>query len=225
MRAPCSTCRAGARGIDRYLIHCTAMSTDTRHKGSTPTEHVLANYFRAKDGNRPHLLERVFCADAKLEIKNASSAIAFPAITHGRESIADVLVGDFGRDNENVYSFYLSRPPSEPVEQFSCTWLVGMTEKFSKSVRVGCGTYHWTLKYQPSPLAAALAISIDVMQVLAPTEVNPVMAWLEGLTYPWTSAASAASSAPGIEGLKPVIDYLRQYSASLDGPASSGAAL
>jgi hypothetical protein len=152
------------------------------------------NYFRAKDGNRPHLLERVFCVDAQLEVNNASSAITFPAITNGRERIADVLVRDFGRDNENVYSFYLSAPPEGAVEQFSCSWLVGMTEKSSGSVRVGCGTYRWKLHYEPAPCATALVISIDVMQVLAPTERNRVLAWLEGLTYPWSSAAPLMSN-------------------------------
>lgn len=182
-------------------------------RSSSPAEQVLVNYFRAKDGNRPHLLERVFCADAQLEVKNASSAIAFPAMTQGRERIADILVRDFGRDNENVYSFYLSPPPRGAVEQFSCLWLVGMTEKSSKSVRVGCGTYHWTLNYQPSPCATLLVISIEVMQVLAPAEGHRIMGWLEKLPYPWSSAASAASAAPAIEGLKPVTDYLIQNAA------------
>jgi hypothetical protein len=192
------------------MLHSGTMSSDMSSRGSAPAEQVLVNYFRAKDGNRPHLLERVFCADAQLEVKNASSAISFPAITQGRERIADVLVRDFGRENENVYSFYLSRPPREAVGNFSCSWLVGMTEKSNKSVRVGCGTYDWTLTYQPSPCATALVISIAVMQVLPPAERHRVMAWLEGLTYPWSSAVSAANSAPAIEGLEPVVRFLHQ---------------
>ena len=189
------------------------MSDDMNGHCSSPAEQILVDYFRAKDGNRPHLLERVFCADAQLEVKNATAVIAFPAMTHGREGIADVLVRNFGRDNDNVYSFYLSAPPVGAVEQFSCNWLVGMTEKSSNSVRVGCGTYHWTLNYQPRPCARALAISIDVMQILPQAEQGSVMAWLETMRYPWCSASSAARSAPEIQGLKPVLECLSKYAA------------
>jgi hypothetical protein len=189
------------------------VGTDASSSGSSPAEEVLASYFRAKDGNRPHLLERVFCTDAQLEVKNATTAIEFPAVTRGREAIADVLVRNFGRDNENVYSLYLSDPPSEAVEKFSCHWLVGMTEKSSKSVRVGCGTYVWTLNYRPVPCATSLVISIELMQVLPPQDAGQVMAWLERLSYPWASAPSVVSTAPLIEGLKPVIDYLNQHAA------------
>jgi hypothetical protein len=186
------------------------MSSDTGRSASSPAEQILVNYFRAKDGNRPHLLERVFSADAQLEVRNASSSIAFPAMTLGREQIADVLVREFGRAYENVYSFYLSAPPSGAVEQFSCSWLVGMTEKSSKSVRVGCGNYQWSFVYEPTPCARALVISIEAMQVLAPPEQHRVLAWLESLPYPWSTAASAVRAAPPIAELAPVLDYLNR---------------
>jgi hypothetical protein len=184
-------------------------SGNSGNSGSSPAEDVLVNYFRAKDGNRPHLLERVFCAEAQLAVKNATAAIQFPALTRGREAIADVLVRNFGRDNDNVYSFYLSTPPTEEVERFTCRWLVGMTEKSSKSVRVGCGTYDWTLNFDPVPCATALVISIELMQVLPPQDAGRVIAWLERLPYPWASAQSVVSTAPAIELLQPVIDFLR----------------
>jgi hypothetical protein len=37
-----------------------------------------------------------------------AASITFPAITQGMEDIADVLVRQFGRTYENIYSFYLS---------------------------------------------------------------------------------------------------------------------
>jgi hypothetical protein len=185
------------------------VATNSGNTDSSPAEDVLVNYFRAKDGNRPHLLERVFCAEAQLAVKNATAAIQFPALTRGRETIADVLVRNFGRDNDNVYSFYLSTPPTEEVERFTCRWLVGMTEKSSKSVRVGCGTYDWTLNFDPVPCATALVISIELMQVLPPQDAGRVIAWLERLPYPWASAQSVVSTAPAIELLQPVIDFLR----------------
>jgi hypothetical protein len=203
----------GRPAAQLYVLYDTGdvqVSADTDFSASSSAEQVLVNYFRAKDGNRPHLLERVFSVDAQLEVKNASSSISFPAMTRGREQIADVLVREFGRTYENVYSFYLSDPPSGPVEQFSCSWLVGMTEKSGKTVRVGCGRYEWSLVYEPTPCATALVISIEAMQVLAPPEQHRVLAWLEGLHYPWSTAAFAARTAPAIAELMPVLNFLRR---------------
>src|SRR5262245_49830041 len=47
---------------------------------------VLRNYFRAKDENRPHMLEHVFHADAELVVVNHAAAISFPARTLGLEA-------------------------------------------------------------------------------------------------------------------------------------------
>src|SRR5258706_4045862 len=68
---------------------------------------VLERYCRANDGTRPHLLDGVVAADANLAVINKSAAISFPAKTIGRDATADVLVGSFGRTNENVYWVYL----------------------------------------------------------------------------------------------------------------------
>ena len=176
---------------------------------SAAVRQVLEDYFRAKDGNRPHLLAGVFTADARLEVHNASAAITFPAVTEGLEPIADVLVRQFGRHNDNVYSFYLAPPPGA-VARFTCPWLVGMTDKHSQQVRVGCGTYEWSLVYEPAARATGLVINIQAMQVLAPSAQGAVLAWLERLPYPWTSAAAVLGSAPTLEGLSPVLDILRR---------------
>lgn len=184
------------------------MSALAAHPASRAAAHVLEGYFRAKDGNRPHLLGRVFTPDARLEIKNASASIAFPALTHGSEAIADVLVRQFCRTNDNIYSFYLSKPEGV-AEQFNCSWLVGMTDKQTKEVRFGCGTYEWSLVYEPAPRASGLVISIKVMQVLPSSLQSEVLAWLEQLPYPWTTATAVLSSAPALEELSPVLSALR----------------
>ena len=172
-------------------------------------EAMLRNYFRAKDENRPHLLANVFSAAATLEIHNRSSTIVFPAVTTGRDAIADVLVRSFGQTYENVYSFYLDKPPSA-VRAFSSRWLVAMSEKLTRNTRVGCGRYDWTFEVDPPHLARHLAITIEVMQVLAPDDWSTVHAWLQHLDYPWSSAASARDSAPSIGQLAPVIQYLER---------------
>jgi hypothetical protein len=65
-------------------------------------ESVLRGYFRAKDENRPHLLDGVFARDAEVVIRNGSQNIAFPAVTQGRSAIAEVLVRSVTPSYENV---------------------------------------------------------------------------------------------------------------------------
>jgi hypothetical protein len=176
---------------------------------SRASAQILEWYFCAKDGNRPHLITRVFTPDASLEINNGSASITFPAVTQGMEDIADVLVRQFGRTYENIYSFYLSKPEGA-AKQFKCSWLVGMTDKQTKEVCIGCGTYEWSFVYEPAPRATALVISIQAMQLLAPSVQPQVLAWLEQLPYPWATATAILGSAPALEGLSPVLNVLRR---------------
>jgi hypothetical protein len=168
---------------------------------------VLRGYFHAKDENRPHLLSEVFSVEAELRVNNKAANIAFPAVTHGREAIADVLVRRFAQTYENIYSYYMASPPTSATE-FSCDWLVGMSEKDSKSVRVGCGRYDWTFDVEAPHTASHLVITIEAMQVLPPSQFAPIFAWLQQLNYPWSSAVAMTKLAPSVEMLAPVLQYL-----------------
>jgi hypothetical protein len=172
-------------------------------------EQVLLGYFQAKDGNRPRLLDRVFSPDARLEIRNKSTTIDFPAVTVGREAIAEIMVSRFGQTYENVYSFYLARPQL-PATAFSCQWLVGMTEKEGKSVRVGCGQYEWSLQGEPFPCATSLVITIEAMQVWPPSTQEAIFSWLEGLSYPWSTPSAVLAAAPVIQDLSAVLQCFPQ---------------
>jgi len=169
---------------------------------------VLRGYFHAKDENRPHLLDAVFSADAQLRVVDRVTDMGFPAVTQGREAIADAMVRRFGQTYENVYSFYLAAPP-ERTETFSCPWLVGMTEKETHNVRVGCGRYDWSFQQDGARLACGLVITIDAMQVLPPQDTEAVLGWLRQLQYPWSSRAEAVASAPALDLLAPVLQCLR----------------
>jgi hypothetical protein len=150
-------------------------------------EQLLRTYFRAKDENRPQLLGDVFASDARLEVNDRSHQVGFPAVTIGLEGISEVLVRRFNQTYGNIRSFYLDRP--EPmVEAFTCDWLVGMTEKASGNVRVGCGQYEWAFANRPVLRVSKLVITIEQMVVLAPTCTPEVMRSLLMLDYPWTSA-------------------------------------
>jgi hypothetical protein len=173
-------------------------------------ETVLRNYFHAKDENRPYLLSSVFTPGARLEVLNRASTISFPTLSTGREAIADVLVRSFGRAYENVHSFYLARPAAA-ARSFSCDWLVAMSEKDERSVRVGCGRYDWAFDERAPGLATSLTISLEVMQVLPPDALERSLEWVLQLDYPWSSAPAAVECAPGMELLAPVLQYLARH--------------
>jgi len=173
-------------------------------------EAVLRGYFHAKDENRPHLLENVFTSDAELVIRNQSANIAFPALTRGRSAIGDVLVRTFALSYENVYSFYLGRP-RPGVREFTCPWLVGMSDRSSGETRVGGGTYEWAFEPQAPQLARRLVVSIDTMQILPVTQSAQIFTWLRSLNYPWSSPADALHDLPANDRLAPIAAFLSRH--------------
>ena len=173
------------------------------------TENILRGYFHAKDENRPHLLSQVFAEDAHLEMRVKSDAITFPAATQGRDTITDVLVRKFGQTYENVYSFYLQRPlPDTFTDQYSCDWMVVMSDKESRNLRVGCGRYDWQFQAESPCLVTHLHITIEAMQKIAPDPEQTILSWAARLPYPWCDAAEITEMAPHLDELKPVLDYL-----------------
>ncbi len=171
---------------------------------------VLRDYFHAKDENRPWYMGRAFASDAILKMALRTEAIAFPPEARGREAITDTLVRRFGQTYDNVYTFYLSRPEEGAVlDTYDCDWIVGMTEKASGQVRLGCGRYDWTFQREPH-LASKLVITIETMLTLPARDSEPVLEWLTGLPYPWTNATQVVAAAPAIEELAPVLQWIRR---------------
>ena len=176
-------------------------------KSPATPERLLRDYFHAKDENRPHLLSGVFSESATLEMVVKTGSIAFPQLSQGLDAVTDVLVRRFGQTYENIYSFYLQRP-GPAVPNFSCDWLVGMSEKAGGATRVGCGRYDWTFQ-QTGPLRVErLVITIEVMQTLDPGYLEYVLAWLTTLPYPWCSAPAVLAAPPAFAALEPVLAYL-----------------
>jgi hypothetical protein len=161
-------------------------------------------YIRAKDENRPYLMERAFAESARLVTIVNSGTIAFPPIVDGLQSISDVLIRRFAQTFENVHTFCLAPPPHNDMVDFSCNWLVGMSEKESRTVRVGCGRYDWSFSQHGPRLVERLKITIDLMQSLAPVYLTSVMDWMSRLPYPWCTAQDALRNAPWIEELQPI---------------------
>lgn len=176
----------------------------------TPEE-LLRDYLRAKDENRPHLIPRVFCESACLEMRVKTPSISFPAMSQGAATIADVLVRRFNQTYENIYTFYLDKPPAgsaNPPAVFACDWLVGMSEKATGAVRVGAGRYEWVFAPEAPHRVERLAITIEAMQALPAGRLPEVLDWLLALDYPWSSARAVCASAPQIALLAPVLRYL-----------------
>lgn len=161
-------------------------------------------YVRAKDENRPYLMERAFAENATLEMVVKSGTIGFPPISIGLQSISDVLVRRFAQTYENVHTLCLSAPPPDDQINFSCNWLVGMSEKDSRSVRVGCGRYDWQFQSHGQHLVERLTITIHRMESLPPSCLAAVSNWLSRLPYPWCTAQSALADIPSLEVLHPI---------------------
>lgn len=167
---------------------------------------AIQTYIRAKDENRPHLMPNAFAPDASLEMRVETENISFPPASKGIEPITQVRVRDFGLAHENIYTFCLDGAPSEGEPDFHCRWLVGMSVKETKSVRVGCGTYDW--QFGAGELVQHLTITIKTMLILSSDHHRQVMNWLSHLPYPWCPGEVAAKGMPPISELNKVRQFL-----------------
>ena len=178
---------------------------------------AVADYIRAKDLNRPHLMRSAFTEGALLKMVVNTGAISFPPEVAGRDGIADVLVRRFGQTYENVYTFCLTgEPPPHDAAAFSCGWLVGMSGKADGEVRVGCGRYDWVFEGGDGVMRASrLTIAIEEMAVLPAEALRPVMDWLSALPPVWCGACEAFEGAPGYAALEPVKGRCRLWAPTM----------
>jgi hypothetical protein len=171
---------------------------------------AIHTYIRAKDENRPHLMPNAFTPDANLEMRVETENISFPPTSKGIEEITQVLVRDFVRAYENIYTFCLDKPPSDGDAGFRCRWLVGMSDKETKSIRVGCGYYDW--QFATGALVQSLTITIKTMLILSSNHHRQVMNWLSHLPYPWCPEEAAAAAMPPISELSEIRQFLKHTS-------------
>jgi hypothetical protein len=120
----------------------------------------------------------------------------------------EVLVRRFGQTFENVYTLCLASAPIGFGAAFECDWLVGMSEKAGRAVRVGCGRYEWQFRRTAPSVAERLTITIERMEALPPSTLAPVMQWLSSLPYPWCPTETAARSVPGLSQLSDISAFI-----------------
>ena len=173
---------------------------------STP----ISAYIYAKDGNRPWLMPQAFAKDANLEMVVQTDAISFPSAATGIDAITKILASQFSCDYENVFTLCLCSPPKGYYPKFSCNWLVGMSSRENRVVRVGCGRYDWLFSNPENLRANELKITIQAMEILVPESLQPVMSWLSRLPYPWCSTEAAIEGFPELDELRTIWDFLIQ---------------
>lgn len=172
------------------------------------TRSLLRDYLRAKDENRVLFLRRGFAPDVSLVMVLNTDDIQFPAQSLGVDAVADTLAVRFNQTYENIFTFYLGSPPDDATtEAFHCGWMVGMTEKATGNVRVGCGNYEWLFDLQPYRVKG-LRITIEHMRTLTPDRGDAVFDWLLASPYPFADPHALAAAMPGIEALAPVKAFL-----------------
>lgn len=169
-----------------------------------PPGEQLTAYLRAEDKNRPYLLEDAFDGDAIVPTVVNTEATAIPDRLAGRDAIAEALVDRFGQTYENVRTLCLAMPPSGTDRQCSCDWLVAVSEKENRTVRVGCGHCDWRFGERPPHRVMQLTITIDVVQVLPSPWLDAAKQWMVRLPLAWCLASEAFRDAPQLEELAPV---------------------
>jgi hypothetical protein len=152
----------------------------------------------------------VFVESACLEMVVKTDAISFPPVSEGLAAITDVI-RKFGQTYENVYTFCLQSPASDAfLAEFSCEWLVVMSEKETGGARVGRGGYNWRFQSKTPFLVDRLEIIIEAMQILPPERSEPVLDWSASLSYPWCSGEVIASTMPRITELQPILELIKR---------------
>jgi len=164
---------------------------------------AISRYIEGKDHNKPHLLKQAFAAHATLSMQVKSENISFPSNTQGLAAISQLLVSDFNKQYENIYTYCITDSLREAGQNLSCSWLVIMTEKATGKVRFGYGDYHWEFSNSgPQLLADRFEIIIDAMSVLDEETKEPFLMWAEALPYPYLSLSELLSNSPAHEAVE-----------------------
>lgn len=178
---------------------------------------LVSQYIKAKDNNKPHLMDKVFSEQASLKMIVQTDNISFPAEVSGLDKITRTLVLDFNNSYDNIYTLCLTDTVDQHQNRnhLNCRWLVCMTEKSSGSSRLGYGDYQWNFEEKTSGLARLLTITIDNM-ILLPDELQPdVLSWFDNLPYPWVLSSELRATMPDIELLNDTLLPLYQATNSI----------
>lgn len=173
-------------------------------------QNIVRRYIKAKDDNKPHLINRVFSEQATLEMEVKNGAIDFPSVTQGRDDITKILVQDFNKTYENIYTFCLSDTVIEKENSLDCRWFVVMSEKATGDIRVGYGDYQWRFSSGDLRLVDKLRIVIEDMVVFSNAEEDELMSWALSLPYPWLCSTDILSLSKNEFSLSKVVNKFKR---------------
>lgn len=170
----------------------------------------VTSYIYAKDNNKPHLMDSIFKSSAKLDIILNSDNISFPSQTIGLEKITTVLINDFNKTYENVYTLCIEDTLIESKNTLQCKWLVVMSEKDSKQIRVGYGLYLWNFDCDEI-LVDNLTITIEQMNILDKKHTNEIFNWINKLSYPCCTSEALFKTIPNLDALSFLVNLHKTY--------------
>lgn len=170
---------------------------------------AIRRYVQAKDSNRPFLLDDSFAENATVQMHVQTESIAFPPSLLGREAIADTLVRQFNQQYENIYTLCIGAETEIVAQDFSCKWMVVMSEKLTRDLRIGCGRYDWKFDRRNSKIQS-LTITIDLMETATVSSLVPVLEWVSGLSYPWCELSVITKEQPNIPSVQLVVKRLAE---------------
>jgi len=169
---------------------------------------AICQYIRAKDGNRPHLLEAAFSESAILHMQIRPETISFPSKCMGRDEIVEVFIRQFNQTYENIYTFCIVPKPNIETDYFRCRWMVVMSEKESHALRVGSGEYVW--QFDRSGRVHSLNITIESMESTSSKMLVPVMQWVSTLPYPWCDLSILCEALPNVVAVENAVRSIQE---------------
>ena len=170
-------------------------------------QQLISYYLRAKDNNKPFFIKKMLDKNAVLTMHVKTDAIDFPPKTTGIEAFTQLLVNDFNKHYENVFTFCITDSITETDNTLSCLWLVAMTEQATGQHKVGYGKYDWHfITNNDSAIdkeyVSQLDITIEHMDIIDRSEDATIFNWLNTLPYPWIHRTELQANIPAINGLQ-----------------------
>lgn len=177
---------------------------------NTRFKSLISQYIKAKDNNKPHLMNGVFAEQATLKMLVQTDNISFPAEVEGLGNITHTLVSEFNNKYENIYTLCLIDTVQQQQRSLNCRWVVCMTEKASGSLRLGYGDYLWSFTDDTPTLINDLTITIENMTLLPPELQPQALSWFDKLPYLWALSSDLQTTVPDIELLITTLKPLYQ---------------
>ena len=168
-------------------------------------EDLLVKYICAKDKNKPSLMKEVFTDSSSLQMNLKTQNISFPAKTIGLKNITDVLVDNFNKNYENIFTFCLKDTMKYQDNGLTCDWVVCMKDKINAEIRIGYGEYNCCFTSDSCTKVKLLCIKIEEMFVLKNQTIRPILNWLDDVSYPLCESEELFENAPNIEMINQII--------------------